>query len=94
MYEVKAYHHKPAMVRGDLEEETVMVASELFKTRAKAKAYIEDQVKGCKTVQRDYHRGNETSYVTAFTGYTWINENSGEERQEYYYYRLNKAQAR
>jgi len=94
MYEVKAYHHRPATVRGDLEEETVMVASELFKTRAKAKAYIEDHVKGCKTVSRDYHRGNETSYVTAFTGYTWMHENSGEECQEYYHYRLNKAQAR
>lgn len=94
MYEVKAYHHKPAMDRGDLSEETVMVASELFKTRAKAKAYIEDHVKGCKTVRRDYHRGDETSYVTAFTGYTWVNENSGEKRQEYYHYRLDKAKAR
>ena len=32
MYQVKVYHYREAIVKGDLEDEEVLIASELFKT--------------------------------------------------------------
>ncbi len=100
MYQVKVYHHRRAIVRGDLENEEVLEKSELFKTRKAAKGFIEDEVRKESRyadkpfVRREYHRGNEPSYVYLWTGDEWQHENSGEMCQEYYTYKLEKAKVR
>ena len=90
MYEVKVYHFKPCTRQGDLEEEFVLESSAVFKTRKLAKDSIEAILshKDKKQVRREYHRGNSRCFY--FTGYSWQNENSGENRDEYYEYQLNK----
>ena len=100
MYKVEVYHHREAIVRGDLEAEDARINSEVFATRKSAKAYIERQIESearyldNPTVRRDYHKGNEPSYVYFFTGEEWQHENSGEMHQEYYTYKLEKVKAR
>lgn len=100
MYKVEVYYHRKAIMRGDLEAEDARINSELFSTRKSAKAYIERQIESearyCDkpVVRRDYHKGNEPSYVYLFTGEEWQHENSGEMHQEYYTYKLEKAKSR
>ena len=94
MYEVKVYHYRECYRRGDLEDETVLVKNEIFKTRKSAKEYIEREVRGKSNVERYYHRGNEPSYVHRFTGHTWIHENSGEKCEEYFTWELTKIKAK
>lgn len=100
MYQVKVYHFKRAVVRGDLEAEQVLEKSELFKTRKAAKDFIESEVRSESryadkpTVRREYHKGNEPSYVYLWTGDEWQHENSGEMCYEYYTWKLEKAKAR
>ena len=100
MYQVKIYHHRKAIVKGDLEDELVMTDSKVFSTRKSAKGFIERQVASearyvsKPTIRRDYHKGDEPSYVYLFTGEEWQHENSGEMCHEYYTYKLEKAKAR
>jgi hypothetical protein len=100
MYQVKVYHYREAIVKGDLEDEHVLEKSELFKTRKSAKDFIESEVRSESryadkpVIRREYHKGNERSYVYLWTGDEWQHENSGEMCQEYYTYVLEKAKLR
>ena len=90
MYQVKITHMTEAYERGDLCSKEELVDVITYKTRKEAKAFIEGKLAGKKTVYRDYHRGDTPSVCIYFTGHSWIEENTGEERQEYYSYRLTK----
>jgi hypothetical protein len=96
MYQVTIHHHDKDWVRGDLEDKMELIAKENFKTRTAAKNYIECDIakRRCQTVHRDYHKGNESSLVWAYTGMTWQHENSGEMMEEYYQYTLKKTKIR
>lgn len=96
MYQVTVHHHDKDWVRGNLEDKMELVAKEVFNARKNAKSYIEDDIKRHRfsKVNRDYHLGNETSLVWAYTGVTWQHENSGETMHEFYRYELKKVKAR
>jgi hypothetical protein len=94
MYKVEVYHYREAIVKGDLEDEQVLIQSELFKTRKSAKEWIEGKVRGKSSVSRSYHKGNTKSYVWYNTGHKWRHENSGEMCYECYTYILEKAKVR
>jgi hypothetical protein len=96
MYQVIIHHHDKAWRRGDLEDDLFLIAQVNFKTRTAAKNYIESDIpkRRCQTVHRDYHKGNQSSLVWAYTGVTWQHENSGEQMQEYYRYELKKVKLR
>jgi len=79
-----------AWERGDLSSKCELIDVKHYKTRKEAKTFIEQELSGKKNVRREYHRGNTPSNCIYFTGHTWIEENTGEERQEYYLYTLSK----
>lgn len=89
MYEVRITHMTEAWEKGDLSSKLELEDVKTYRTRKEAKAYIEDRLKGKKAF-REYHKGNTPSICTYFTGHSWIEENTGEERQEYYSFRLVK----
>ena len=91
MYKVECYHYREAWVRGDLEDESVLVFSDVFKTKKAAKEYIENKVRGKSNVNRVYHKGYTTSYVWYYTGHKWIHENTGETCHECYTYTIDKV---
>lgn len=93
MYTVETRHHTKAWRNGDLEDKLELIDSRNFKTRTSAKEYIEKKLEGHRDVQRHYHKGNETSNCYYFTGQTWTHENTGEEMQEYYHYKMFKTKA-
>ena len=80
-----------AWERGDLSSNLELVDVKHYKTRKEAKAFVESKLSGKKDVYRSYHRGNTPSICTYFTGHKWIEENTGEERQEYYSFELSKV---
>ena len=93
MYIVNKYHYRPAYIKGDLEDETIMVYSVYscpFKTRKEAKDYIEKELGGKSDVYRYYHKGNKISYCGYLTGKTWVHENTGETCEESFRYELFK----
>lgn len=91
MYTVTVHHHTKAYRRGDLEDNLELIDSRNFKTRKAAKDFIERNISGKKNVWRRYHKGDEMSSCGYFTDVTWVNENTGEDMQEYYQYLLKKA---
>ena len=96
MYQVTVHHHDKAWRNGDLEDKLELIGQENFKTRTAAKEFMEKDVsrRGCKVIHRDYHKGDEPSYIWAYTGVTWQHENSGEEMEEFYRYILRKVKLR
>lgn len=40
MYQVKIYHYRECIIRGDLEDEQIMLDAKVFKTRKEAKEFI------------------------------------------------------
>lgn len=96
MYQVTVHHHKKAWRNGDLEDAFELERQENFKTRAKAKIFIESQInrKPLSQIRREYHKGDTPSYCYWFTGETWQHENSGEQMEEYYQYTLKKVKLR
>lgn len=87
MWKVEVDHYKPCYINGDLSSESVNVNCEVFKLKKSALDYIKSEVKSYKsavTHTQPYY------YVSCFTGKKWIEENTGEEREEVYRYKLIK----
>lgn len=90
MYQVKITHMTEAYERGDLSSKEELIDVKVYKTKKEAKAFIESELSGKKNVWRSYHRGNTPSICCYFTDHKWVEENTGEERQEYYSFTLIK----
>jgi hypothetical protein len=92
MFKLTERHHRPFVRRGDLEEETAIVDVQLFKTAKSAKEYVEKKSRGKKLIgsftKKDYY------FMQYFTGYTWVNENTGETNNEYFSFNLSKLTAK
>lgn len=95
MYQVTVHHHQKAWRRGDLEDELVLEAKQIFKTRTNAKTWINNQLLlKSGTKRTEWHTGDKPSYAYCFTGETWTHENTGEQMSEYFQYTLTKAKLR
>lgn len=90
-YSVEVKHRRPVYRKGDLEDEIVTINFMNFKSRKLAKEYIEKQLSGKKDISRNYHKGDVPSICTFFTNKTWVNENTGDECEEYYSYIMRKV---
>lgn len=87
-YRVECWHNVPVYRKGDLEEDTQYSFVD-FSLRKDAKEHIENKLKALIHVRRDYHKG-PNSWCVGFTTKKWINENTGEECQEFYKFKLSK----
>lgn len=94
MYTVTIHHHCKVWYRGDLEDEFKLIQSENFKTRKRAKEWIESKITRGHEIVRHYRKGDLPSIVVEYTGETWQHENSGEIMYEYYQYTLKKTEVR
>lgn len=94
MYKVEERHYHPYVRKGDMEDTTELIYSEIFKTRKAAKEFIESKLKYHKNIYRDYHRGNEVSYCSYTTDKTWFNEGTGETCTEEFTFELSKVDAK
>lgn len=88
-YKVEIWHHMPVYRRGDLESDTEY-SYHTLKTRKEAKELIENRLRRLKNVKRDYHKGLTPSNCYGWTGKTWTNENTGEQEEEVYRFKLTQ----
>ena len=91
MYNVRIEHFKQHTRNGDLEATLKLVDIKSFKTKKLAKDYVESQLLKYKIVKRHYPKGGKSSYCFAFTGKTWIHENTGEKCEEFSRYSIFKT---
>ena len=95
MYQVTVHHHDKDIVRGDLEDKFELIDSKLFKTKKAAKDWIESKMAVRPGVKfKDWGTADKPGYSRLYTGVTWQHENSGEEMEEYYQYKLEKVKLR
>jgi hypothetical protein len=90
-YKVTCVHHRKAVVKGDLEAESVIQSAEVFSSKKDIVKYLtqkadEAKRRGYKFKLNSSVRGNMPS-LSVYTGVAWIHENTGEQEREYYYYR-------
>ena len=92
MYQVTLYHRKKEWRRGDLEYTDALELQENFRTKTAAKIFIQDRLlKMSGTKRTEWHKGDNPSYACWWTGWTWQNENSGEQLEETYTFILKKV---
>ena len=93
MYTVEIFHHRKSFYKDDVDAETVLIESKNFKTRKSAKEYVENKLRGksAKNIYKELHKGDEPSYYCYSTGYTWFNECTGDDEEEYYNYFIKKT---
>lgn len=94
-YKVTCIHHRKAYVKGDLEAESVIHSVEVLPSKKEVVKYLvrkadEANRQGRKFKLNSAIRGNMPS-LSIYTGVTWIHENSGEEHQEYYWFKTEKC---
>lgn len=95
MYKVTCIHHRKAYIKGDLEAENVIESSDVFSTKKDIVSFLKGKAK------LNENRGFTVKLSTAVRGkmpeliiYTktkWVHENTGDEHQEYYWYRTEKC---
>lgn len=86
MYVVNIYHFRPCYINGDLDSESQLQDVKHFKTLKETKAFIERSVKG---KYGEYIAKDKLGGIY-FTQKKWVEENTGEERQEHYTYQAKK----
>lgn len=90
-YKVTCYHHRRAIVKGDLEAETIIDSVEIFTSK---KAIVEYLSQKCREAEKRRYEtkldkqvsGNMPS-LQVYTNDTWTHENTGEDERESYWYR-------
>lgn len=88
-FKVEIWHTMPVYRKGDLEDD-VEYTYHTFTTRKEAKTLIENRLSRLKHVKREYYKGFTPSICYGWTGKKWTNENTGEECEEYYHFRLTQ----
>lgn len=91
-YKVIKYHHRKAYIKGDLEAETIIESADVFSSKKdivlflKRKAKL-NELKGFTVKLSTAIRGTMPELVI-YTNTKWVHENTGEEHQEYYWYKV------
>lgn len=89
MYKVEFYHLRPYYRNGDLEQQEVLISSNVYKTKKIAKSNVLWQANG-HNYKENWHTGNTPSYVYWYTNKRWTNENTGEVITERFTYKITK----
>ena len=94
-YKVTNYHHRKAWVKGDLEAETIIESVNTFSSKKDIVTFLKEKAK-CNerrgfTVKLSTATRGKMPELIIYTNTKWIHENSGEEHQEYYWYKAEKC---
>ena len=94
-YKVTQYHHREAIIKGDLCADTIIESLDIFSSNndvvllLKGKAKL-NEGKGFTIKLSTAVRG-KMPWLTIYTNTMWIHENTGEEEQEYYWFKTEKC---
>lgn len=90
-YKVTKYHHRRAYIKGDLEAETVIESTDIFSSKREIVLFLKGKAKLNEnrgfTVRLSTAIRGKMPELAIFTDTKWIHENTGEEHEEYYWYK-------
>lgn len=92
-YKVTKYHHRKAYIKGDLEAETIIESIDIFSSKKDIVLFLKGKAKlnenrGFAVKLSTSIRGKMPELVI-YTNTKWIHDNTGEEHQEYYLYKVS-----
>lgn len=94
-YKVTQYHHRKAYIKGDLEAETVIESSDVFSSKKDIVLFLKGKAKLNElngfTVKLPTAIRGKMPELVIYTNTKWVHENSGEEHQEYYWYKVESC---
>lgn len=91
-YKVTKYHHRKAHIKGDLEAETIIESTDIFSSKKDIVLFLKGKAKLSEnrgfTVKLSTSIRGKMPELVIYTNTKWIHENTGEEHQEYYWYKV------
>lgn len=94
-YKVTNYHHRKAYIKGDLEAETVIESVEVFSSKKDIVLFLKGKAKLNEnrgfTIKLSTAIRGKMPELVIYTNNKWIHENSGEEHEEYYWYKVESC---
>lgn len=94
-YKVTKYHHRKAYIKGDLEAETIIESTDIFSSKKDIVLFLKGKAKLNEnrgfTVKLSTSIRGKMPELVIYTNTKWIHENTGEEHQEYYWYKVESC---
>lgn len=94
-YKVTQYHHRKAYIKGDLEAETIIESTEVFSSKKDIVLFLKGKAKLNEnrgfTVKLSTAIRGKMPELVIYTNTKWIHENTGDEHQEYYWYKVESC---
>ena len=94
-YKVTQYHHREAIIRGDLCAETIIESVDIFSSKKDVVLFLKGKAKLNEgkgfTIKLSTAVRGKMPWLTIYTNTMWIHENTGEEEQEYYWFKTEKC---
>ena len=86
-YKVTQYHHREAIIKGDLCAETIIESVDIFSSKKDVVLFLKGKAKLNEgkgfTIKLSTAVRGKMPWLTIYTNTMWIHENTGEEEQEY-----------
>lgn len=93
-YKVTCIHHRKAYIKGDLEAEDVIESVSNFDTKKDIVKFLQGKAKLNESrgfiVKLSASVRGAMPTLAIYTKTKWVHENTGDEHQEYYWYRTEK----
>lgn len=94
-YKVTQYHHRKAIIKGDLEAETIIESVDVFSSKKDIVLFLKGKAKLNEgrgfTIKLSTAVRGKMPELIIYTKTKWIHENTGEEHQEYYWFKTEKC---
>lgn len=94
-YKVTQYHHREAIIKGDLCAETIIESVDIFSSKKDVVLFLKGKAKLNEgkgfTIKLSAAVRGKMPWLTIYTNTMWIHENTGEEEQEYYWFKTEKC---
>lgn len=94
-YKVTQYHHREAIIKGDLCAETIIESVDIFSSKKDVVLFLKGKTKLNEgkgfTIKLSTAVRGKMPWLTIYTNTMWIHENTGEEEQEYYWFKTEKC---
>lgn len=92
-YKVTKYHHRKVYIKGDLEAETIIESVDTFTNKKSIVSFFKEVAELNKNrgfaVKLSASIRGKMPELIIYTNTKWVHENTGEEHQEYYLYRVS-----
>lgn len=91
MFYIQVTHFRPTYIKGDLDSEVVCIDHKHFAKKSDAVAWVNYETRGKGSIMGNMKTVKYPIIVKCYTSKKWVEENTGEERQECFTYKITKG---